>query len=223
MLKERARVLQFFSLTGRSQRLDADIYTDFSFGPLQGLDVSLNQDADEIAPAGVPADGQVDKLRVVGKRAAPHDVERSGLLGQCDPPLSVRAGVRGVASRLAMTTGFEFGILRPLLEEISEGCIEIAERLLKHDGTDLGKKGPVRVLLPFSESGGGRVIVNGFLLLPPCVSAIFERPIVHKAGAAEGPGKLRDLLISGKESVFKGLLDYHWDISHYICGLYIHS
>lgn len=75
----------------------------------------------------------------------------------------------------------------------------------------------------FVVHGISVVKVGRFLLLPPCVSAIFERPIVHKAGAAEGPGKLRDLLISGKESVFKGLLDYHWDISHYICGLYIHS
>src|SRR5262245_19376470 len=101
-----------------------------------------------------------------------------------------------------MTTGFEFGILRPLLEEISEGCFEVAERLLKHDGTDLGKKGPVRLLLPFGESGGGRLIVNVFLLLPPCVGAIFERLVVDIAGATEGPGKLRDLLISGEESVF---------------------
>src|SRR5262245_7792025 len=48
---------------------------------------------------------------------------------------------RSIASRLAPALRFEGWILRPLLEEIREGHIEITQRLLKHNGTDFGKKG----------------------------------------------------------------------------------
>jgi len=117
---------------------------------------------------------------------------------------------------LAVASGFEFGILRSLLEEISEGRIEIAERLLQDYRTDFGKKGFLRLLFPLGECGGGSVIVNGFLLLVPGRGAKLQRPIVNISSATEGSGKLLRLFISREESVFERLLDYHANILHSI-------
>src|SRR5215471_14872409 len=63
-----------------------------------------------------------------------------------------------------MPPRFEFGILCSLLEEIREGRIQIQQRLLKNDRTDLGKKGFLRLLFPFAEFQCGLVIAHGFLL-----------------------------------------------------------
>jgi hypothetical protein len=129
-----------------------------------------------------------------------------------DISVSVDKGIGGVASRLSRSSRFEAWILRPFLEEVREGCIEITQRLLKDNRTDLGKKGFLRLLFPFGEFGCGVVIANGFLLLLPKLAAIFQSLIVNIASAAEGSGKLRRLLISGEESVFESLLHYHQDI-----------
>ena len=84
--------------------------------------------------------------------------------------------------------------------------------------TDFGKKGFLRLLFPLGEFGGGSVIANGFLLLPPCRGAILQRLIVNIASAAEGFSELRRLFISREESVFEGLLDNHRNILHPIDG-----
>ena len=115
---------------------------------------------------------------------------------------------------MAVASGFKFGKLRSLLEEISEGRIQITQRLLKHNRTDFGKKGFLRLLFPLGESGGGGVIVNGFLLLLPGRGAKLQRVIVNKSSATEGSGKLLRLFIIREESVFESLLDYHADILH---------
>ncbi|HZF39569.1 MAG TPA: hypothetical protein VE715_12145, partial [Blastocatellia bacterium] len=214
-----ARIFEFIAVAGRGQRLDAYIYADFGFDLLEQLDSGFNEDADKIASARIPADRQAQQLCIFGKRAAPSDIQRLGLLGESDLAVPKCEGIGGVASRLARSSRFEGWILRPFLEEIREGCIEIAQRLLKDNRTDLGKKDFLRRLLPFSEFGCGVVIANGFLLLLPGGSTIFQSLIVNIASAAEGPGKLRCLLISGEESVFEGLLHYHGDILHYISGL----
>ena len=108
-----------------------------------------------------------------------------------------------------MASGFKFRILRSFLEKVRESCIEIAQRLLKNNRTDLGKKGFLRLLFPFGQFQGGIVIANGFVLLLPSLTAIFQSLIVNKASATEGPGKLRGLRISREEPVFKRLLNYH--------------
>jgi hypothetical protein len=90
--------------------------------------------------------------------------------------------------------------------------------LLQDHRTDFGKKGFLRLLFPLGESGGGNVIANGFLILPPCRGAILQRLIVNIASAAEGFSELRRLFISREESVFEGLLDYHRNILHPIDG-----
>src|SRR5262249_23359249 len=124
----------------------------------------------------------------------------------------------GVASRLAVASGFKLGIFRSLLEEISEGRIQITQRLLKHNGTDFRKKGFLRLFFPLGESGGGGVIVNGFLLLLPGGGAKLQRPIVNITSATEGSGKLLGLCISREESIVESLLDYHAGILHSICA-----
>src|SRR5215813_5479448 len=212
---ERARVFEFLAVTGRGQGLNADVYADLGFGLLERLDVGFNEDTDKIAPARIPADRQIDEFCVVGKRAAPYNVQRLGLLGEDDPAVSIREGIRGIASRLASMLRFEGGILRPLFEEIREGRVKITQRLLKRDGTDFGKKGFLRLLFPFGEFRGGNVIADGFLLSLPGRGAIFQGPIVNIAGASEGLSELRRLLISGEESIFERLLDYHRDILHH--------
>jgi len=121
-------------------------------------------------------------------------------------------GIGGVVSRLAMTARFKFRVLRSLLEEVRESRVEIKQRLLKNDRTDLGKKGFLSFLFPFSEFQCGLVIANGFLFLLPGLAAKFEGLIVNKARAAEGSGKLRSLRVSGEESIFESLLDYHGEI-----------
>src|SRR5262249_26237644 len=164
---ERARIFKFFALAGRGQGLKADVYADFGFGLPERLDVGFNKDADKMASACIPADRQINDFGVVGKRTTPGKIERLGLLGQCDSTVSKGEGIGRVASRLAFASRFKFRILRSLLEEIREGRIQITQRLLKHDGTDFGKKGFLRLLLPLSEFGRCQVIAKGFLLLLP--------------------------------------------------------
>ena len=60
------------------------------------------------------------------------------------------------------------------------------------------------------------MIADGFLLLLPGGSSIFQRLIVNIASATEGLRKLRGLLVSREESVFERLLYDHEDILHCI-------
>ena len=164
-LNERARVFDLLAVAGRRQRLNTDVYPDFGFGLFEWFNVSFNQDADKIAPTCVPADRQIEDFSVIRKWATPNNVERLGLLCQRDSTISNGEGIDGVASRLAMTARFKFRILRPLLEEVRESCIEIKQRLLKNNRTDLGKEGFLRLLFPCGEFQSGVVIAEGFLLL----------------------------------------------------------
>jgi hypothetical protein len=84
-----------------------------------------------------------------------------------------------------MASGFKFRILRPILEEVRESRIEIPQRLLKNNRTDLGKKGFVKLLFPFGEFQCGIVIANEFLVLLPGLTAIVQSLIVNIASAAE--------------------------------------
>ena len=119
---------------------------------------------------------------------------------------------------MAVASGFEFGILRSLLEEIRKSVIEIPQRLLKNNRTDLGKEGLVGLLFPLGKFRCGFVIANGFLLLLPGGGTQFQSLVVNKASAAEGSGQLHGLIISGEESVLESLLDYHRNILHPIDG-----
>ena len=121
-----------------------------------------------------------------------------------------------------MTAGFKFRVFRSLLEEVGESGIEIKQRLLKNNRTDLGKEGFLRLLFPFGQFQCGIVIADGFLFLAPGLTAIVQSLIVNNASAAEGSSKLLGLLISREEPVFKRLLDYHGDILHRIRGLFNH-
>src|SRR5262249_17874619 len=215
---ERARIFELFALAGRGQRLNANVYAYFGFGLLKWLDVGFDQNADKMASSCVSADGKAKDFCILRQQTTPRNIERRGLLGQRDLSISKGKSIGSIARRLAVASGFEFGILRSLLEEIREGGIEIAERLLQDHRTDFGKKGFLRLLFPLGESGGGSVIANGFLLLPPCRGAKLQRLIVNIASAAEGFSQLRSLFISRKESIFEGLLDYHRNILHLIDG-----
>jgi hypothetical protein len=212
ILNERARIFELFALAGSGQRLDTNIYADFGFGLFEWLNIGFNQDTHKIPIAGVTADGQIEGFSVIRKRATPNNVERFGLLCQSDSAVSKGEGVGGVSSRLAMTARFKFRILRSLLEEVSESRIEIKQRLLKNNRTDLGKKGLLGLFFPLGEFQRSVMIVNGFLFLLPGFTAIVQSLIVDIANAAEGSPKLRNLRISWEESVFESLLDYHGDI-----------
>jgi hypothetical protein len=209
MLDERTRIFDLFALAGGGQCFDADIYADFGFGFLERFDVSFNEDADEIALARIPAHRQIEDFGVVGKRPAPGNIQRPGLFGQRDLTVFDREGVGGVARRLAAPAGFEIGIFGPLLEEIRKSRVEIAERLLKRNRTDFGKKGPLGLLFPFGKFGGSFVIAHGFLFLLPGLSPKLERLIVNIASAPKGLRQLRRLFIGREESVFECLLRYH--------------
>src|SRR5262245_28578614 len=165
--EQRSRVFEFGAVAGRGQRLNADIYAGFGFGLFERLDIGFNEDADKMASARIPADRQICDFRVLWKQPAPGDIERLGLLGESDAAVSICESIGGIASRLTRSSGFEFRILRSLLKEIREGRIQIQQRLLKHDRTDLGKKGFLRLLFPCGESRCSLVIVHGFLLLLP--------------------------------------------------------
>jgi hypothetical protein len=221
-LDEWARVFDLLAIAGRGQRLNTDVYTDFGLGLFERLDVGFNQDADKIASARIPTNGQVEDFCVIWKGTTPGNIERFGLLCQYDLAVSKGEGIGGVASRLAMTARFKFRILRSLLEEVRESCIEIPQRLLKNNRTDLGKKEFLGLLFPFCEFQRSVVIAKGFLLLSPSLAAIVQSLIVNIASAAKGFGKLRKLLISRVESVFKRPLDYHRDILRHIRRLCNH-
>src|SRR5262245_32205769 len=136
-LNERTRVFDLLALAGRGQRLNANIYADFGFGLFERLDVGFNKKADKIAVARVPADRQVEDFGVIRQRLAPYNVERFGLLCQCDSTFSKDEGIGSVASRLTMTARFKIRILSSLLEEVDESGIEITQRLLKNNRTYL--------------------------------------------------------------------------------------
>ncbi len=215
---ERARIFKFLALASRGQRLNANVYADFGFGLPERLDVGFNKDADKIASACIPADRQINDFGIVWKPTTPGNIERLGLLGQSDATIFKGEGIGGIANRLALASRFKFRILRSLLEEISESRIQIKQGLLKHDSADFGKKGFLGLLLPLSEFGRCKLIADGFLLLLPGRSAIFQGLIVNIASAAEGFSQLGRLFISREESVFEGLLDYHLNILHPIDG-----
>jgi hypothetical protein len=219
---EWARVFDLLAVAGRGQRLNTNVYADFGFSLSERLDVGFNKNADKIASARIPTNGQIEDFCVIWKRTTPGNIERFGLLCQYDSTVSKGEGIGGVASRLAMTARFKFRILRPLLEEVRESCIEITQRLLKNNRTDLRKKGCLRLLFPCGEFQCGVVIAKGFLLLPPSLAAIVQSQIVNIANASEGSDKLSNLLISWEESVFKRLLDYHGDILGHIHGVCNH-
>src|SRR5215475_7818477 len=105
-LNERARIFDLLAIAGRGQRLNTNVYTDFSFGLLERLNIGFNHDADKIASTCVPADRQIEDFSVIRKRATPNNIERFGLLGQDDSTISKGECIGGVASRLAMTAGF---------------------------------------------------------------------------------------------------------------------
>jgi hypothetical protein len=71
---ERARIFELFSLAGRGQRLNPDIYADFGSGLFEWLKVGFNKNADKIASARIPADGQVEEFSVIRKRATPGNI-----------------------------------------------------------------------------------------------------------------------------------------------------
>jgi len=192
--------------------LKADVDAGFGVGLFERLDLGFNEDADKIAAARILADRQIDDFCVLRKRAAPGNIERLGLLGESDPAVSIGESIGGIASRLTRSPGFEFRILRPFLEEIRKGGIQIQQRLLKNNRTDFGKKGFLRLLFPCGEFQSGIVIADGFLLLLPGLAAKFEGLIVYKTSAAEGSSKLGGLRVRGEESVFESLLDYHGEI-----------
>src|SRR5215813_3510501 len=219
---EGAGIFEFLALAGRGQCLNADIYADFGFGSLERLDAGFNEDADKIAPARIPADRQADELRAVWERPAPYNIQRPGLFGESDSSISKCEGVCGIASRLSSAPRFEGRIVGSLLEEIRESCIKITERLLKHNGTDFGKKGFFRFFFPLSEFGCGSVIADGFLLLLPCRGAKLQSLIVNIASAPKRVSKLSRLFISREEPIFERLLNYHQNILHHISGLCNH-
>src|SRR5262249_32937778 len=77
---EWARVFEFLPVAGRGQGLKADIYADLGVGLLERLNLSVDEETDKIALTCISADGEADEFRVGGKRSAPDDVERLGLL-----------------------------------------------------------------------------------------------------------------------------------------------
>jgi hypothetical protein len=202
-------IFYLLAFTGRGERLDADINADFSFSFLQGLDVGLDQNAHKIAPGCIATDRQAEHLGIVRQWTTPRDIQWLRLLGQRDLAVSKSKSIGRIASRLVGAPGFESWIFSPLLKEVCEGRIEIAERLLKRYRTDFGKKSSIRILFPFSKLGCGFVIADKFLFLLPGHASQFQCLIVNISRAAEGASQLRGLFVSGEESVFESLFDYH--------------
>src|SRR5262249_1367345 len=83
-LNQGSRIFELFAVAGRGQGLNANIYTDFGFGSPQWLNIGFNEDADKIALARISADRQIEDFCVIGKWTAPYNIQRLGLLGQCD-------------------------------------------------------------------------------------------------------------------------------------------
>jgi len=72
---ERAGIFKFLALTGRCQCLNAKVYADFGFGLPERLDVGFNKDADKIASACIPANGQISDFGIVWKPTTPGNIE----------------------------------------------------------------------------------------------------------------------------------------------------
>jgi hypothetical protein len=208
--EQRPRILEFLSVTGPGLGLNPH----FSFNLLQRLDVGFHQNADKVALPLILVDSQINQPGICGKRTTPDNIQTRRLLGERDLTLSVSEGIGSVSNRLVSVFRFEPGVVRSLLEKVSERRFEIAQRLLQNDGTDLVEKGSLRFLFPLCQFRGRLVIAYRLLLLLPSGSTIGQGLIVYVAGATEGLSKLPGLFLSWKESILESLLYYHGGILH---------
>jgi hypothetical protein len=78
-----------------------------------------------VALARISADRQIEDFGVIGKWTAPYNVQRRGLLGQCDPGVSKGEGIGGIARRLAVASGFEFRILRRFSKKFVKAVLRL--------------------------------------------------------------------------------------------------
>src|SRR5215475_8137641 len=97
-----ARVFNLLAFAGRGQRLNTYVYTDFCFRFLQWRYIGFDENTYKIASNRILAYCQIQYLSVFRQLAAPRNIERRGLLGQCYLPVSKREGVGGIAGRLMM-------------------------------------------------------------------------------------------------------------------------
>jgi predicted O-methyltransferase YrrM len=163
------------------------IYSNQAVHDWQRRHLLLEQERDEVAPGGVPGNGDGDGCP--GQEARPVDVQRRVHLRQ-----GKRAGLRipakrapGVGGRLASMLRVEGGILGAALEEGAERFVQVAQRLLQRHTGYLIEPGGFGLLLEGGERRRRLMIADALLPLIVGVRPQTQRPVVDEARAAERP------------------------------------
>ena len=76
---------------------------------------------------------------------------------------------------------FEAGISRPLLEEVTEGSLQVPEALLKRNTGDLTEPVKLRFLFPLGQGGAGLLVVNAGFVLRVAIRSQIQRLVVDEA------------------------------------------
>lgn len=168
----------------------------------------LDEHRDEPAPGAVTGHGHRRRLRPLGKRTRPADVQGLGRLGQSQSPVAPREGAAGVLGRRpGLLPALVARVLRPPGEEVPERRLEMAQRLLERDGGHLRQEGQLLGLLPLRQRGRRLHVGDAALLAVPGPGAVLQRLVVHEADAAERARQLGRLLVRGVKAVLESPLD----------------
>ena len=180
--------------------------TDGARDGWHGLEVLLHAEADEVAPGGIPADGDGTWRGAIGHGARPAHVERGIHLGerQCRGVSVPAKRGGGVLGRLCATLSVEGGVRGAARTEIAEGAVEMAQRLLRRDAGDRIEPRRLRPALHLGQRRRGVRVADALLSLVGGIRPQTQRPIVDETRTAEGPRQHSGLCGRRVESIAVG-------------------
>src|SRR5260221_3564635 len=180
-------------LTGvqHDRTVQAEVNADLSITWPQRSDTLLHQNAHEVAPGGVAADGDGAGRGAIGQGARPADRQWRLHFGEREClGLGIPAeGRRGVLSRLPAVFLVEAGILGAALEEVAKGAIKMPQRLLRRHARYVIQPGRRWLAFEHSERRRGRGVADTLLALIVSVGTQAQPPVVDETRTPERPRK----------------------------------
>ena len=166
--------------------LDAEVYPHRLVACGQAWDGFSHEDGHEPSARRVEGHGHRAGAGLAWQGAAPHDMERLAHLRQSQAlPVPPEGGAHERCAS-AVLLGMELGVPGPLVVEVDEPCLEVAQRLLKGDRGHFFEERQLRVFLPTGEQLARVEIGDPPMLLRPRFRAIVERLVAHEPRAADG-------------------------------------
>ena len=181
------------------------------------LDVLLDAEGNEIPADSVLRNG--DGGRRSCKVTRPPDAEISGHLSKLQAFSIPREGGSSILDRLAAVLLLELGVARTLLEEVDEGPVQMAERLLKRYARHLSQPQFIRLTLDTSEGRRKGAVAQRLLAFPIRLRACRQRPVVDVPDAPKRFGQDNLLFVRGVESIFVGSLNHRLNILNIRAGV----